>query len=375
MSRSTINLGMVSSYPPSVCGIARFAQALSTALADRHTSVSVVRVVSPSDTPAFGRDVVMEFEPDHATDVTAIARKLNSFDAVLIQHEYGLYGENDGEQIVEIARSISAPTICVLHTVVKDPSYRQRRIIEVLSRTSRLVVPSHAARVVLDDVYGVDPTTVSVIPHGTHWSPEAPNRGQRSTVVSWGLLGPGKGLERMIRALGVVAESVPEVRYVIAGQTHPNVFREHGSSYRSSLRDLAEGLGVSDRITFDDRFLADENLRKLIRSADVVAIPYDNSEQVVSGVLVEAVSMGRPVVATRFPHAIELLTTGAGELVDHDDDSALAASIVRFLTDDDRYQRALTECARRAGEMSWDRVAARYRSLITKTLSFTRSAV
>src|SRR6478672_5848994 len=71
----------------------------------------------------------------------------------------------------------------------------------------------------------------------------------------------------------------------------------------------------------------------LIRSADVVVLPYDSLEQVTSGVLTEAVGAGIPVVATAFPHAVELLTGGPGLLVPRKNPKALAKAIRRIVTD------------------------------------------
>ena len=82
---------------------------------------------------------------------------------------------------------------------------------------------------------------------------------------------------------------------------------------------------------FDDRFFTAAALRQVISAADVVLLPYESSEQVTSGVLIEAVTAGRPVVSTRFPHAVELL--GAGLLVERQDPVGLANALQRVLTE------------------------------------------
>ncbi len=85
--------------------------------------------------------------------------------------------------------------------------------------------------------------------------------------------------------------------------------------------------------TFDDTYRDLAALAELIRSADLVVLPYDSADQVTSGVLVDAVAAGRPVVSTAFPHAVELLASGAGLVVPQRDPGALAAAIRSVITD------------------------------------------
>ena len=59
-----------------------------------------------------------------------------------------------------------------------------------------------------------------------------------------------------------------------------------------------------------------------------MVLPYDSADQVTSGVLVDAVAAGRPVVSTAFPHAVELLASGAGLVVPQRDPGALAGDPV-----------------------------------------------
>src|SRR4030095_10620142 len=86
-------------------------------------------------------------------------------------------------------------------------------------------------------------------------------------------------------------------------------------SYRNALVHRAQAQGVTPLIRFIGSYLDETELTRLISRADVVLLPYDSHEQVTSGVLVEAVAAGKPVVATAFPHAVELLGSGAGLVV------------------------------------------------------------
>jgi glycosyltransferase involved in cell wall biosynthesis len=182
--------------------------------------------------------------------------------------------------------------------------------------------------------------------------------------MTWGLLGPGKGIERVIAALPLLQHIEPGVSLTIVGETHPNVLLNEGSRYRDRLRDMARELGVEESVSFVAGYQSEAALHRLASSADVVAITYDNDQQVSSGVLTEALSLGRPVVATDFPHARELLTSGAGIIVGRDDPSHLARAIERLLTDERSYRVAAFEGQRKASRMGWSSVARSYAKII-----------
>ncbi len=141
--------------------------------------------------------------------------------------------------------------------------------------------------------YQVDGRKIVVIPHGA-WAggrpDRAPNRSGRRVVLTWGLLGPGKGVEWGIEALPGLRVLDPAPLYVVAGQTHPRVLARDGERYRDSLRGRAAELGVADMLRFEPGYLGVDRLRRLVQEADVVLLPYDSHEQVTSGVLIEAVA-------------------------------------------------------------------------------------
>ena len=113
--------------------------------------------------------------------------------------------------------------------------------------------------------------------------------------------------------------SIADLRYSVVGQTHPRVLERDGEAYRTALIVRAAARGVADMVAFDASYLDVASLQRVVAQADVVVLPYESREQVTSGVLIEAVAAGKPVVATAFPHAVELLGQGAGLVVPHDD--------------------------------------------------------
>jgi glycosyltransferase involved in cell wall biosynthesis len=212
--------------------------------------------------------------------------------------------------------------------------------------------------------YAVDASKVSVIAHGTADHSGAPvARSARPHLLTWGLLGPGKGIEWALRALALLQNLDPAPTYTVAGRTHPKVVERDGEAYRAGLHKLGAELGVAHDVDYQSAYQDADALGRLIRSADLVVLPYDSREQVTSGVLIEAVAAGIPVVATTFPHAVELLTDGPGLLVPHRDPRALAKAIRRVLTKPG-FAASLTHRARTPAEdLRWPAVAARYHTL------------
>ena len=218
--------------------------------------------------------------------------------------------------------------------------------------------------------FDVDADKVIVIPHGAATPPQSTSMvgaahrrgaGHRPRLLTWGLLGPGKGIEWAIDAFAELADLDPAPTYVIAGATHPKVREHAGEEYREMLVDRAERSGSGPSVSFDDSYRDLEALTDLIRSADLVVLPYDSADQVTSGVLVDAVAAGCPVVSTAFPHAVELLASGAGIVVPQRDPAALAAAIRTVLTDTDRADAMAAEARRLAPELSWEAVGATVR--------------
>ncbi|MEU4242305.1 glycosyltransferase [Actinoplanes sp. NPDC026619] len=367
--------GFLSTYPPTQCGLATFNAALATQL-NAGGSAGVVRLLA-SDNVSGGIDVertaprvVHTWHTDNPGGWAAAANALNRYDAAIIQHEYGIYPGDAGAEILPLLRALKVPSIVVLHTVLSHPDPLQRQVLERIAATAdALVTMTDTARQRLTAGYQVDPRKISVIPHGagSHDTLTPRPDHDRPHLLTWGLLGPGKGIEWALRSLALLDDLDPAPAYTVAGRTHPKVLEQFGDAYRDSLKALAAALGVTDAVRWLDVYLDQADLSRLIRSADVVVLPYDSTEQVTSGVLIEAVGAGVPVVATEFPHAVELLADGPGLLVPHQDPEAMAAAIRHLLTEPGIAGR-LTGLAG-GPTLRWPAVAARYQSLAGRLLA------
>ena len=372
MMTPTPTVALVSTYPPTVCGLATFTSNLSAAIAAPESGwrAVVVRIMDHAEADTHGEVVAQWITDDRASLSRAVAA-IESSDAVVLQHEYGLFGGLDGQDVLELIEAVQVPLLAVLHTVLRDPTPHQRHILDqVMSSASLTVVQSEAARRRLIAVHGADAEQVVVVPHGAAANFVGPVLSdiERPTVLTWGLLGPGKGIEHGISALALLQERSPAPLYIIAGQTHPKVLAAQGEHYRHQLQDQSRALGIADRVRFDSSYRDWESLRALVRSVDVVLLPYDSRDQVSSGVLVEAIASGKPVVATRFPHAEELLSQGAGLTVPQGDFQAMAAALDRVLYEPGLAARMAIASRREGATLLWPVVGATYRSLIAEVL-------
>jgi glycosyltransferase involved in cell wall biosynthesis len=373
--------GFLSTHPPTQCGLATFNAALAAQLTAGAAGSGVVRLSDGTDgDTATGPvrstlPVVHTWRTDRPNGWRAAAAALNRFDVAVFQHEYGIYPGLDGQDVLPVLRNVTVPTMVVLHTVLTTPSPRQQAVLEqIVSAADAVVTMTDTARTRLTTGYRVDPRKVHVIPHGAVSHTSAPaDREDRPHLLTWGLLGPGKGIEWALRSLAHLKDLDPPPMYTIAGRTHPKVLESSGDAYRDGLHQLAADLGVSDDVRHLDSYLDQASLSRLIRSADVVVLPYDSTEQVTSGVLIEAVGAGIPVVATEFPHAVELLADGPGLLVPHQDPQALADAVRRVLTEPALAARL--SAGTDGPTLRWPAVAARYAAVAAKLLAERTPAV
>lgn len=340
-----VKLALVGTYAPRKCGLATFTTDVHTQLVEHHPEfeIEVFALDEPQSNVAYeGVDALIT--QDDPASYLAAARRINQSGAgaVWIQHEFGIFGGPDGEMICDFVDRIAAPLIFTFHTVLSQPSDRQRRIIQhLLRRAMRVMVMSEHGRDILVSTYGASPEAIRVIPHGAPDRPFGREREfkqrlgltGRDVMMTFGLLGPGKGLEQVIEALPRIVAEHPRLVYRIVGVTHPKLLARDSEAYREKLQALAEQLGVADHIAWENRFLDTEELLDQLEACDIYITPYPNLQQSTSGTLSYAVALGKAVVSTPYVHARELLADRAGILVEPNSSEALAAAVIALLND------------------------------------------
>ena len=368
---------LISTMPPLRCGLASFTGDLMAALDDAAPELDLLPVAMssiPSQTAAF------TIVPHDFTDYARVGTALNRSEASLIcvQHEYGIFGGPDGSFLLELLDQANAPVVVTIHTALDRPSPNQRRVMDaIIDRAARVVTMTADSAAIMRAEHGVGAGKLCVIPHGTHLA--QPNAralgrtilaaGERPVMLTFGLLSPGKGIEHAIRALPAIVANCPDVLYVVLGVTHPNLLRDEGERYRTSLQTLAADLGMQDNVRFLNRFVELPELLSALAATDVYVTPYVNEAQSVSGTLAYSYALGTPVVSTPYRHAAELLANGRGVLVPFADPDALAVAITGLLTDRTRLD-AIRSAALEAGrETAWPCIGTRYLDLFRDVVS------
>jgi glycosyltransferase involved in cell wall biosynthesis len=199
---------------------------------------------------------------------------------------------------------------------------------------------SNTAVSLLEDVYGVE-KRIRAIPHGTpvidpsgrHAFKAKMGLKDRTLISTFGLVDPRKGLEFMVAAMPGIIRDHPDVLYLIAGQTHPDLLRVQGEAYRNELIDLILHLGIDENVAFIDNYMTLREIIDLLLASDVYVTPYLDPNQITSGTLSYALSAGKAIVSTRYLHAIEALADGRGILVGFGNSEELSVAVNSILDD------------------------------------------
>lgn len=379
-SARPVRIALAGTFPPRQCGIATFTCDIveQAALHAPELSFDVYALEQGNAADSYPAGVATISAHDPAA-YRAAAEAINASgaQAVWLQHEYGIFGGPDGELVCDFVDRLAPALILTLHTVLSQPSDNQRRILDhLLARASRVMVMSRHSRDLLISTYDAPASLVQVIEHGAPDRPfgrsaaakAAQGIGERPVLMSFGLLGPGKGLEHVIDALPAVLARHPDLLYRVIGATHPVLAARDGESYREMLVERARALGVSHAIQWENRFLGTEELLDRLEACDIFVTPYPNLQQATSGTLSYAVALGKAVVATPYIHAKELLADDVGVLVEPNSAAALAEAIGGLLDD----HEALVAMQRRAWERGrqtiWPRFAAATAALVRAAL-------
>ncbi len=340
-------IALIGTCVPRHCGIATFTNDLQQALSTADPNVAAMTIAMTDDKNAYAYPDRVPLEIQHADpasyEVAADFLNVADIEIVSLQHEFGIFGGEAGEHVLGLVRGLKAPLVTTLHTVLATPNPSQRRVMdELIASSARLIVMADKGRQILQDVYGVSADQIAVIPHGV---PDRPfldpamakhdlGLAERTLLMTFGLLGPGKGIETAIRALPALVQENPKLLYMIVGATHPNLVRDEGELYRESLTALASELGVSEHVQFVDRYLSLDALLDYLAACDIYLSPYPNEAQIVSGTLAYAIALGKAVVSTPFWYAQELLADNCGLLVPFEQADGFATAIRRLIDDD-----------------------------------------
>lgn len=366
-------IAFLGDYLPRLCGIATFThdlcEAVSAAIPAAQCYAGAVNdCVEGYAYPPRVRFELLEKDLDSYRRAADFLNFHNA-DVLCVQHEFGIYGGAAGSHLLALLKEVRMPVITTLHTVLREPNATQRKVMgELVLRSDRLVVMARKGAEILRETYAVPAAKVDVIPHGIPDIPYTESRLSKAqfgvegriVLLTFGLLGPGKGIEHAIEALPEIVRAHPNVVYLVLGATHPHLLAREGERYRLSLERLAEARGMKEHVIFYNRFVSPDDLAEFIGATDIYLTPYLNEAQITSGTLAYVFGAGKAVVSTPYWHAAELLADDRGVLVPFRNPGAIADGVLAFLDNPQRMEKARQEAYRLGREMIWPAVAGHY---------------
>jgi glycosyltransferase involved in cell wall biosynthesis len=390
-----MKIAYISTYLPRECGIATFNNnVIRAVLANLSRQGQTWQEsgfgVAMNDSEhlaeyEYPEEVKFVIRQDRQKDYILAATFINTSDAdvCLLEHEFGIFGGESGIYILPLLHRLEKPLVTVLHTILKEPSFTQKIIIqEIAQRSAKLIVMSRRGIEFLTSIYQVPPEKIEYIEHGVP-DLEAPKVNplrnvspfrNRRVLFSFGLLSRNKGLETVIRALPAIVARHPDVVYVVLGNTHPGVLRSSGEEYREGLKLLAIHLKVDKHLVFINKFVSEAELINYLAAATVYITPYTNEAQITSGTLSYAVGAGAAVVSTPYWHALELLAEDRGRLFGFKDSEALADILNELLEAPEKLKELQGNAYQYGLHLRWPTIGAEYLRTVEEAVSLAEVA-
>lgn len=363
---------LVGSYPPRKCGIATFSRNLLSSLRQDEKYEPFVVALNDDGCYEYSDEVPFVINQSVYNDYAKAADYINeNADVCIVQHEYGIFGGEHGVYILSLLNKLRIPVIVTLHTVLKEPSFLQRIILQqIATKSEKVIVMSRLAVKFLKTIYHIPEEKIGFIEHGVPYLEKVsgslkelqPFKDKR-ILFTFGLLSRGKGIETVIEALPEVVQNHPDVVYVFLGKTHPAVAKQSGEEYRNYLKRLAGELKIDEHVYFIDKFVSDEELYAYLKSIDVYITPYLNEAQITSGTLSYAIGAGTVVVSTPYWHAQELLSNGRGRLFPFKDSEALSNILNELLDDESQMESIRSKACQYGQHLKWPLIGSRYLAL------------
>ncbi|HDS07120.1 MAG TPA: glycosyltransferase, partial [Bacteroides sp.] len=372
-----MKIAFIGTYPPRQCGIGAFTHHLVRAVLsgsgnkEAEKNAMVITVNEDGQMHSYPGEVKLVVRQNHQRDYIEAARFINYSDAqvCILQHEFGIFGGDDGVFILPLLHRLEVPLVVTFHTVLSDPSYIQRSIIEEIGKkAARIVVMSRRAVDFLTGIYSIPKEKIMLIEHGApefdHISHKLAKQKHgltgKKVLFTFGLLSRNKGIETVINALPAVVKEHPDLLYVIMGVTHPSVLKHTGEEYRNYLRRLVKNAGLEKHVYFKNEYATESLLFEYLYACDIYITPYLNEAQITSGTLSYAIGAGCAVVSTPYWHAQELLGNGRGRLFDYKNSEQLAGILIELLKNEDKLVSIRDKALNYGRKIRWSKIGKQY---------------
>lgn len=389
ISKQLPKVAFVASYPPRQCGIATYTSDLLRSVKSLYCqkgyleSPDYLQVIALNNTeedyPSYSQEVSFTINTQISGEYRRAAEFLNHspVDVVSLQHEFGLFNGENGENVLHLLDTLNKPVVTTLHTVLVEPTKGQLNTLKkICDQSSRVVVLAEKAMTLLQDVYQIPQEKIVMLHHGTPDLPfldpayfkEQFQAEGKKILLTFGLLGPNKGIEYVLEALPEVVRQFPDLVYFVLGATHPEILRRYGEEYRNSLEEIVKKHNLQKNVIFYNQYVTIERLLQFLKATDIYINPYVNKEQIVSGTLAYALACGKTVISTPYWYAEELLADNRGCLVPFRDSSAITLALNKLLSNETERNKMRKSAYQFGRRMIWNEVAKIYVSTFQQAL-------
>jgi glycosyltransferase involved in cell wall biosynthesis len=379
-------IAYMSTYVPKKCGLATYTHHLREAVnlnKGNRPQDPVIILCNPDERLEYKETWMWPLLKPDLEEYRKLAETVNqsSVDIISLQHEFGIFGGDAGAHVLEFLKQVNKPVVTTFHTVFEQPLEPYSSVqMQIAKWSDHLLVMNRKAIGYLHESFNIPLEKISFVPHGT----PLPDRSDRSAVrrqqgwenrkvlFTFGLLGRSKGIEFALRAMAGAVQAVPELLYIIAGATHPEVRKNEGEAYREELTVMIHELGLEHHVQMINRYIPEDELASLISASDLYLTPYPGMQQITSGTLAYAAGLGRPILSTPYSYARDLVQGHDEMLLPYGDTQAWSAKIIELFSYPGmlaRWERLITETGK---SMHWPQVGAQHLRLFDQILSEQR---
>jgi glycosyltransferase involved in cell wall biosynthesis len=303
-----------------------------------------------------GRVLSQQFDVLHVhgmtptvTDVCILIGKLKRKPVVLSYH-YDAETAGRLAALLETAYETFATPIVRLADVltVLSDSYAKTSTVLQRVRNKLITVPG-----------GVDLKKFSPVPNDG-------NRKTTPTILFVGKVIHYKGIEYLIDAMPTVLARIPNARLIISG-------RSNSKRYEQLIANRIAESPAREAIWWENEWVDSDALIRRLRECSVLVLPSVSRREAFGMVLIEAMSIGKPVIATSIPGPRDIVQHNInGFLVPPRDSSKLAEAIISILSDTTLSMRMSRMSRRLARQYAWDLVAAQHAKIIESSVTFNQ---
>jgi len=359
----------LSTFPPTQCGIATYTQDTIKGITDVFGKSIACEICELVKEPKENPTQAFTLNTNNREEYSKVAEEINDDESVKlvhIQHEFGLFGGNYGDHLLDFLNVIKKPVTFTFHTVLPNPNNELKTFVKLLlSYSNSVFVMTKRSEEILINDYNIPQDFITTISHGTHVVVyEAPETAKakfgiedRKVLSTFGLLGEGKNIETGLRSLRKIVEHTPNALYLIIGRTHPNLIIDGVDTYREKLEAIVNELDLHDNVRFINQYLETEELLSYLQATDIYLFTSKDPNQAVSGTFSYAMSCACPIVASKIPHTKEVLTEDSGILVDIGNEEQFAEAAIKLLSDENLREEMGKNAFRKTRACSWENIA------------------